>query len=90
MQNVVLRAFPPFVALVDEDYLLADLQHEFMSWVLIMVVMLYSSVMSRMRLSITIDVSGRVGLVAEEVARVEHDGAGYGHAFDLPPLSSEG
>lgn len=50
-----------------------------------MVVILYSHVISLNRLSMTIEVCGsspELGFVAEEVARIEYDGAGDGHTLD--------
>ena len=56
---------------------------EFMSWVLMMVVMPYSLVMSYIQSVdyVEVTVEPGIGSVARQVAGIHHDGAGDGHPF---------
>ena len=53
-----------------------------MSWVLMIVVLLGDLVDQVVDDDRSLRIEARVGLVAEEVAGVHHDGAGDGHALD--------
>ena len=87
MQNIVLGAFPPFLPLMDKNNVFADLHHRvhvvrvddrrdvvFLGDLLDQVVDQHR----RHR------IEPRVRLVAEQVLRIQHDGAGDRHALDHP------
>ncbi len=85
VQDVLLGAFPPFAALVDVDDLLPDL-HDGVHVVGVDdrgdVVLLGNLVDQVVDDDRSLRIEARVGLVAEEVARVQDDRARDGHALD--------
>ena len=83
-QNTILGALPPLVSLVDVDDLLADLHYgvhvvgiDYRGYVILLGNVADQIVDDHRRLR----VETRVGLVAEQIARIEHYGARYGHAL---------